>query len=249
MNEWISRSMNVWVTQLMWRVTECVWNCGESRRLANTVTSSQRRKRKSESDWRRRRNGERGALRWRNDHTGELEGRAREWNTGRRTERERERARCKHIHHMLQIISLCFCHNWLTDWPTGWLTGWLAAILAHWLHWLPYRLGDGMADWLTDCLDGLLTNCCLTCCFTDWNFERLTGRLITESVRPRSALCEITHLLHSFEWKHLFALQGNTSPPSKKGWTFGTKQYNTIIQGATILNMLSCTPGDVNSVF
>ncbi len=120
--------------------------CGESRRLVNAVTHSQRRKWKSESDWRRQRDADREALRWRSNHTGEMEGRAREENTVRQT----ERARCKHIHHMLQIISLCCCPNWMTDWLTGWLTGWLAAILAHWLYWLPYCLGDGMADLLTD---------------------------------------------------------------------------------------------------
>ncbi len=97
---------------------------------------------------------------------------------GSGTQSERERVRCKHIHHMLHIISLCCCNNWLTDWPTGWLTGWLAAILAHWRYWLPHCLWDGMADWLTDCLDSLLTSCCLAVWLKIWCTEGLTGRLV-----------------------------------------------------------------------
>lgn len=144
MNQQINESVS---HTLMWsNRLSAVRHCGESRRL---VTQSQRRRCKRDSDWRRQRDAGREALRWRDNHTGEMERRAREENTVRQT----QRAKCKHIHHMLQIISLCCCHNWLIDWPTGWLTGWLAATLARWLHWLPGRWGG----WLTYCLIGWLT--------------------------------------------------------------------------------------------
>ena len=51
----------------------------------------------------RQRDADRKALRWRKkNHTGGGGGWRRELNTARQT----ERVRCKHIHHMLQIISL-----------------------------------------------------------------------------------------------------------------------------------------------
>lgn len=162
-----------------------VRNRGESRRLVNTVTRSQRRKWKSESDWRRQRDADREALRWRSNHTGEMEGRARQENTVRQT----ERARCKHIHHMLHIISLCCYHNWMTDWPTGRLTGWLAALLpGRWDGWLTYWLigwltpiiswgADKLAVWLADLLIYTLT---------DWLAGWLVYSVIVQTMQPCS---------------------------------------------------------------
>lgn len=128
---------------LMWsNWLSAVRQCGESRRL---VTRSQRRRWKRESEAERCRR--RGTQVERQSHGGDggvSEG-------GKQS--DRHRARCKHIHHMLQIISLCCCHNWLIDWPTGWLTGWLAATLARWLYWLPGRLGG----WLSYCFSPIIS--------------------------------------------------------------------------------------------
>lgn len=161
--------MNLWVT---------LW-CGVAEfQLWETVASpdvwrtrSQRSQRRRWSEWVRLKEAERcrrrGTQVERQSHGGRTEGRAREENTDRQT--ERERARCKHIHHMLQIISLCCCHNWLTDWMARWLTGFHTGSLC--------CLGDGMADWLTDLLLLSLDSWRLNCLYwlIHWQADWLAG--------------------------------------------------------------------------